>query len=115
MDKYLVTEIPENQHVMIDAPEGFMRVTGSVDEVFGDGNIFFVRESECGDVPLLQMRIRTPERARGIAEAFNQLADLMECWINADDCPACCMGCEDDDGSVHYEFSYEEVPDDEQE
>ena len=110
MDKYLISAIPVNQQVVIDVPEGYLRVAGFVDRDNGDGRMVFTRATKYAalgssvgrdddSIPLLQINIPTAERALVIADAFMRLADSMKDWEddvecvdnceegNCDDCP----------------------------
>ena len=133
MDKYLVSEIPTNQQVIIDVPEGFLRITGYVDHDTGDGKMVFTRAIDyessgsevphgSGIIPLMQMHIQSPLRALVIAEAFINLANEMkeyrdddddddwfddECeTYDCDDCPKhdICFGGDDPDDYEEEEF-----------
>ena len=121
MSKYLVSEIPENQHMIIDVPEGFMRVCGAINPDTGEGNMAFSQafasantgekvSSGSHSIPLLQMRIQSPEKALTIAQAFTDLAIRMKEFYDEEDmespdCDECsyqgrCFGqCEEDDGN----------------
>ena len=112
MDKYLVSEIPGNQQVVIDVPEGYLRVAGYVDSNNGDGKMVFTRATtfaETGSsvgrsddsIPLLQMHIQTPERALVIAHAFMKLADTMQEWVDNAECSDNCEECNCDDCPEH--------------
>ena len=110
MDKYLISAIPVNQQVVIDVPEGYLRVAGFVDRDNGDGRMVFTRATKYAalgssvghdedSIPLLQINSPTAERALVIADAFMRLADAMKDWEdgvecvdnceegNCDDCP----------------------------
>ena len=112
MDKFMVTEIPAEQQVVIDVPEGYLRVTGSMDPSNGDGRLVMTRALEPADpgtetnsehtIPLLQIHIQSPERAMVIATALYRLAEMMKAWRidndvldedEDDDCEDCCPGC----------------------
>lgn len=108
MEKYLVSEIPQHQQVVIDVPEGHLRIAGYVDEDRGDGRMVFSRSSvhaevgshsgfDADSVPLLQMHIQSKERALVIAHAFMQLAEDMEKWEDDTAMSDACEECSCDD------------------
>ncbi len=122
MDKYLVSAIPAEQQVIIDVPEGYLRVSGYVDGRDGDGRMVFSRATEYADtgntvmpnkhnIPLLQMHIQTPERAMVIARAFVQLAEEMRDWEDDADRMEACEECNCDD-CPQYDFCYGDGDDD---
>lgn len=112
MEKYLVSEIPQNQQVVIDVPEGHLRIAGYVDSDRGDGRMVFSRSykhAEVGShagfdadaVPLLQMHIQSRERALVIARAFLKLAEDMEQWEDDATASDACEECSCDDCPQH--------------
>ncbi len=116
MDKYLVSEIPVDQQVIIDVPEGYLRVSGYVDGTNGDGRMVFSRATEFAEtggmvrpsshnIPLLQMHVQTPARALVIARAFMQLAEEMREWEDEAERMEQCEECNCDD-CPQYDFCY---------
>lgn len=122
MEKYLVSEIPQHQQVVIDVPEGYLRVAGYVNEDTGDGRMVFSRATKFADVgsaavsesesvPLLHLHVQTPERARAIARAFMQLADNLQDWEDAAEMSDACEECNCDDCPQH-DFCYSDDEED---
>ena len=126
MDKYLVSEIPGNQQVVIDVPEGYLRVAGYVDPNTGDGRMVFTRATRFAEtgsevsydkdnIPLMQMHIQTPERALVIADAFVRLADSMQEWADDAECANNCEEGNCDDCPVRDQCFAEDAEDAEEE
>ena len=122
MDKYLVSEIPGNQQVVIDVPEGYLRVAGYVDQDTGDGRMVFTRATKFAEtgsevsydkdnIPLMQMHIQTPERAMVIAHAFMQLAESMQEWADDAECSDNCEECNCNDCPVRDQCFAEDAED----
>lgn len=102
MDKYLVSAIPDEQQVVIDVPEGFLRISVSMDDASGEGRLVLASARNRANVgeevhdmaertPILQMRIETPQRAEALARALLSLADTMHEWLGDEE-----VICEDD-------------------
>ena len=109
MDKYLVTEIPDNQLVVIDVPEDGMDITSYIDDDSGNAHVVFTKESAGITIPLLRVNISYPEQAQGIAAAFARLADAIDAQPEDEPQP-CCRECMHSD-PIYYKFCYEIPPD----
>ena len=111
MEKFLMQEIPENTQVVLNVPEGRLRVGGSVDTEAGEGALIFgiadeeakqgSRHAPGNDTQAVRIIIQDPDRLRTIARACEELAERMEALLyeeddgddeGCSDCSGCC-GC----------------------
>lgn len=106
MSKYLVKPILKEQEVLIDTPEGYLRVTAGMNDMTGEGSLILSEAYEYakpGDdvssneerVPLAKVRITSKERALTIARVMLELASKMREWEDDDeDCDEDCIDCD---------------------
>lgn len=106
MGKYLVKPILKEQEVLIDTPEGYLRVTAGMNDMTGEGSLILSEAYEYakpGDdvpsneeqVPLAKVRITSKERALTIARVLVELASKMREWEDDnEDCDKDCVDCD---------------------
>lgn len=114
MEKFVMTPIPDEDQVVLDVPEGRLRMDFEIHDN-GEGLMLFSIAKEYerpgafakrqeSEVPALKLVVQSPEKANAIAHAFLAMADAMEDF--ADD--------EDDDDDED-EIGYDDPEDDEEE
>lgn len=105
MGKYLVKPILKEQEVLIDTPEGYLRVTAGMNDLTGEGSLILSEAYEYvkpGDdvpnneeqVPLAKVRITSKERALALARVLLELASKMREWEDDDEDCVDCDTCE---------------------
>ena len=121
MGKYLVKPILKEQEVLIDTPEGYLRVTAGMNDMTGEGSLILSEAYEYAEpgadvpndeeqVPLAKVRITSKERALTLARVLLKLASKMREWEdNDEDCDEDCI---DRDTCEHKEVCLSEDKED---
>ena len=92
MEKFIMSEIPDNQQVVLDVPVGHLRMRGNILRD-GAGEMVFAIADESATIgdrvrdyirsDALRIICQTPEKAETIAQAFLELAADMREAIEA--------------------------------